>query len=292
MKDDRAVFANMGSSTSHRSIVYLARQSASYSSTIERRSPLTVLETRHLSPFFVFGMEKFFLSRRDGEEGGMNAQEAGGFAKVRLCPAGAHHTMVRLGGELAMMAPTWCWSVRRRPYGRVQLETVFQRISAITRTAHRNAISAHGASTAIAPAPFNRPRQIISIRRPPDQDRRGQTSCAPVVLRPAVSLGRPAHCNRRSSASAALRYRLFPSAAAHTALAFVSRILTPGCPADDIGKPAGLKCNARVHSSLAFPSMFCMPCFACLLVPLCMSRNLCMFRMFCLLSCFPCVLCQ
>jgi hypothetical protein len=52
-------------------------------------------------------------------------------------------------------------------------------------------ISAHGAPTAIAPAPFDCPRQFISIRRPSDQDRRGQTSCAPLVLwRPTVSLRR------------------------------------------------------------------------------------------------------
>ena len=107
-------------------------------------------------------------------------------------------------------------------------------------------------------------------RRPPEHDHRGQASSAPVVFRrPAVSLRRPAHCHRRSPASAALGYCFLPPADAHTALTLVrtcsSRILTPGAPRTT-------SASLRVPSSLAFLSIFCMPCFACLLVPLRKTR--------------------
>jgi len=61
-----------------------------------------------------------------------NAQE-GGLAKVWLCSLGAHHTMVRLGGELDMMAPTWWWSAGRRHPGACEPDTVLQHTSAVTR---------------------------------------------------------------------------------------------------------------------------------------------------------------
>jgi len=85
---------------------------------------------------------------------------------------------------------------------------------------------------------FHRSRQVILIRRPPANDRRGQASYAPAVSRGhqntnTVSLGRPArpaHCHRRSPAPAALRYCRLPPAATHTfSVGALTRMARVGC---------------------------------------------------------------
>jgi hypothetical protein len=92
----------------------------------------------------------------------MGAQQAG-LCKVWLCSPGGHHTLARLGGDLEMTAPTWWWwwSAGRLLCTRARASWTLCFSTEASFGCYKgvpsNAIIAHGAHTAIAPAPFHRP---------------------------------------------------------------------------------------------------------------------------------------